>query len=190
METFGETPFSPKAVPEAPSYTEEQRELALKYDSRSGQITNEYIRGEERSFTIVAYPVPEIGEKYPEIFDEVIRINTLDAKLYEKVQQTMIDALDQGEYVHVTGKDGNRTDIRVQLHPLADPAKETKFENCVADVNIPVGEVFTSPVLEGTDGVLHVSRVYLEGLEYRDLELTFRDGMIEDYRCGTFPDGL
>lgn len=188
METFGETPFSPKAVPEAPSYTEEQRELALRYDSRSGQITNEYIRGEERSFTIVAYPVPEIGEKYPEIFDEVIRINTLDAKLYEKVQQNMIDALDQGEYVHVTGKGGNRTDIRVQLHPLADPAKETKFENCVADVNIPVGEVFTSPVLEGTDGVLHVSRVYLEGLEYRDLELTFRDGMIEDYRCGNFPD--
>ena len=188
METFGETPFSPKAVPEAPSYTEEQRELALRYDSRSGQITNEYIRGEERSFTIVAYPVPEIGEKYSEIFDEVIRINTLDAKLYEKVQQTMIDALDQGEYVHVTGKGGNRTDIRVQLHPLADPAKETKFENCVADVNIPVGEVFTSPVLEGTDGVLHVSRVYLEGLEYRDLELTFRDGMIEDYRCGNFPD--
>ena len=188
METFGEAPFSPKAVPEAPSYTEEQRELALRYDSRSGQITNEYIRGEERSFTIVAYPVPEIGEKYPEIFDEVIRINTLDAKLYEKVQQTMIDALDQGEYVHVTGKGGNRTDIRVHLHPLADPEKETKFENCVADVNIPVGEVFTSPVLEGTDGVLHVSRVYLEGLEYRDLELTFRDGMIEDYRCGTFPD--
>ena len=188
METFGEAPFSPKAVPEAPSYTEEQRELALRYDSRSGQITNEYIRGEERSFTIVAYPVPEIGEKYPEIFDEVIRINTLDAKLYEKVQQTMIDALDQGEYVHVTGKGGNRTDIRVHLHPLADPEKETKFENCVADVNIPVGEVFTSPVLEGTDGVLHVSRVYLEGLEYRDLELTFRDGMIEDYRCGNFPD--
>ena len=188
METFGETPFSPKQVPEAPSYTDEQRELALKYDSRSGQLTNEYIKGEERSFTIVAYPVPEIGERYPEIFDEVIKINTLDAELYEKVQQTMIDALDQGEYVRVTGKGGNHTDIRVQLHPLADPDKETKFENCVADVNIPVGEVFTSPVLEGTSGVLHVSRVYLEGLEYKDLELVFRDGMIEDYRCGNFAD--
>ena len=188
METFGETPFSPKQVPEAPSYTDEQRELALKYDSRSGQLTNEYIKGEERSFTIVAYPVPEIGERYPEIFDEVIKINTLDAELYEKVQQTMIDALDQGEYVRVTGKGENHTDIRVQLHPLADPDKETKFENCVADVNIPVGEVFTSPVLEGTSGVLHVSRVYLEGLEYKDLELVFRDGMIEDYRCGNFAD--
>ena len=188
METFGEKPFSPKAVPEAPSYNEEQKKLAVSYDSRSGQLTNEYIKGEERSFTIVAYPVPEIGEKYPDIFDEVIRINTLDAKLYEKVQQTMIDALDQGEYVHVTGKGRNRTDIRVKLYHLNDAEKETIFENCVADVNIPVGEVFTSPVLEGTSGVLHVSCVYLEGLQYTDLELTFKDGKITDYRCGNFDD--
>ena len=188
METFGEKPFSPKAVPEAPSYNEEQKKLAVSYDSRSGQLTNEYIKGEERSFTIVAYPVPEIGEKYPEIFNEVIRINTLDAKLYEKVQQTMIDALDQGEYVHVTGKGRNRTDIRVKLYHLNDAEKETIFENCVADVNIPVGEVFTSPVLEGTSGVLHVSCVYLEGLQYSDLELTFKDGKITDYRCGNFDE--
>ena len=188
METFGEKPFSPKAVPEALSYNEEQKKLAVSYDSRSGQLTNEYIKGEERSFTIVAYPVPEIGEKYPDIFDEVIRINTLDAKLYEKVQQTMIDALDQGEYVHVTGKGRNRTDIRVKLYHLNDAEKETIFENCVADVNIPVGEVFTSPVLEGTSGVLHVSCVYLEGLQYTDLELTFKDGKITDYRCGNFDD--
>ena len=188
METFGEKPFAPKAVPEAPSYNEEQKKLAVSCDSRSGQLTNEYIKGEERSFTIVAYPVPEIGEKYPEIFDAVIRINTLDAKLYEQVQQTMIDALDQGEYVHVTGKDSNRTDIRVKLYHLDDAEKETIFENCVADVNIPVGEVFTSPVLEGTSGVLHVSRVYLEGLQYTDLELRFEDGMITDYRCSNFDD--
>ena len=50
------------------------------------------------------------------------------------------------------------------------------LENCVADVNIPVGEVFTSPVLSGTDGLLHVSQVYLEGLQFRDLKLEFKDG--------------
>lgn len=188
METFGEKPFSPKTVPEALSYNEEQKKLAVSYDGRLGQLTNEYIKGDERSFTIVAYPVPEIGIKYPEIFDEVIRINTLDAKTYEKVQQIMIDSLDRGEYVHVTGKGKNRTDVRVKLHHLSDPGRETIFENCVADVNIPVGEVFTSPVLEGTSGVLHVSHVYLEGLQYRDLELVFEEGMITDYRCGNFED--
>ena len=188
MEIFGEIPFSPEAKVQAPAYDEAQRELALLFDSRSGQITNEYIKGEERSFTIVAYPVPEIGVDYAQIFDEVIKINTLDAKLYEKVQQTMIDALDQGAYVHVKGKGENQTDIKVQLYRLKDAQKETIFENCVADVNIPVGEVFTSPVLEGTDGVLHVSKVYLDGLQYQNLKLTFKDGKITDYTCTNFEE--
>ncbi len=80
----------------------------------------------------------------------------------------------------------NRTNMKVMLHELKDPAKETNFENCVADVNIPVGEVFTSPVLAGTEGVLHVSGVYLEGLFYKNLEITFKDGCIADYTCSNF----
>lgn len=187
IEVFGEKPFSPARKKEAVRLTKKQEELSLLHDSRSAQITNEYIRGDERSFTIIAYPVPEIGSRYEEIFDEVIKINTLDAKVYEKVQQTLIDALDEGEYVHILGRNGNRTELKVQLYKLSDPEKETVFENCVADVNIPVGEVFTSPVLEGTDGVLHVGRVYLNGLQYRDLEITFAGGMVADYNCGNFP---
>ena len=186
MEIFGEQPFSPEVKEESLSYSGVQQELVRLYDSKSGQLVNRYIKGEERSFTIVAYPVPEIGERYSEIFDDVIRINTLDAGLYERVQQTIIDALDQGVYVRVKGKGANQTDLKIQLHELRDPEKETIFENCVADVNIPVGEVFTSPVLSGTEGVLHVSRVYLNELQYIDLKLTFADGKITDYTCANF----
>lgn len=188
MEVFGEEPFSPVQKPEAIQLSEKQQQLSVLYDSKSGQLTNQYIKGDERSFTIIAYPVPEIGEKYAEIFDEIIRINTLDANLYEKVQQNIIDALDQGEYVHVLGKNGNETDLKIQLYSLQNSEKETVFENCVADVNIPVGEVFTSPVLEGTDGVLNVSKVYLNELQYRDLKMTFKDGRITDYSCSNFED--
>ena len=104
IETFGEKPFSPEVREETLPYTDTQQGSVVLYDSKSGQITNQYIKGEERSFTIVAYPVPEMEEKYSEIFDEVIRINTLDAELYEQVQQTLIDALDLGESVHILGK--------------------------------------------------------------------------------------
>lgn len=186
IEIFGERPFSPKVNEDAPTYDEALRALVLLYDNKSGQITNQYIIGEERSFTIVAYPVPEIGEQYKAIFDDTIRINTLDADLYRNVQQTIIDALDQGTAVHILGKGYNKTDLTVQLHSIQDPEKETIFENCVADVNIPVGEVFTSPVLEGTEGVLNVSKVYLNELQYKDLTLTFKDGMITDYICANF----
>ena len=188
MEIFGEEPFAPVQKPESVVLTEKQEKLSVLFDSKSGQLTNQYIRGDERSFTIVAYPVPEIGAQYKEIFDEVIRINTLDANVYKNVQQALIDALDKGEYVHILGKDKNETDLKVQLYRLSDPAKETIFENCVADVNIPVGEVFTSPVLEGTNGVLNVSKVYLNELQYRDLKITFENGKITEYTCSNFED--
>lgn len=186
IEMFGEVPFVPEQKETALKLSEKQQELSVFFDGRQSRLTNTYIPGDERSFTIIAYPVPEIGEDYEEIFQEIIRINTLDAGLYEQVQQTLIDALDRGESVHICGENGNRTDLTVQLHTLSDPEKETIFENCVADVNIPVGEVFTSPVLEGTNGVLHVSKVYLNELQYKDLEITFSNGMVADYRCSNF----
>ena len=89
--------------------------------------------------------------------------------------------------VIVKGCGRNDTDLTIKLHKLQNPDKETNFENCVADVNIPVGEVFTSPMLAGTNGVLHVTRVFLNELEYKDIRLEFKDGMIADYGCANFP---
>lgn len=186
IETFGEKPFEPENFPANATYTDKQNELNVYYMSQNGQITNQYIKGEERSFTIIAYPIPEIGSQFVDIFNETVRVNTLDYDLYKTIQQRIIDVLDQGQKVHVTGRGANHTDIIVQLHHLDDPAHQTNFENCVADVNIPVGEVFTSPVLEGTEGVLHVTQVYLNELGYKNLELSFKDGKVIDYTCSNF----
>lgn len=186
IEVFGEIPFQPIPKKEACQMSELQQGLQVKYDREAGQITNRYIKGEERSFTIIAYPVPEIGKDFEEIFRETVKINTLDYKKYQKIQQTLIDALDQGNQVRIQGMKGNRTDLTVQLHRLEDPKTQTNFENCVADVNIPVGEVFTSPMLAGTEGLLHVTQVYLGEFCYKDLEIRVKDGMIIDYGCSNF----
>ncbi len=187
VEIFGEKPFAPRTKETACRLSGKQQKLSAEYAVKAGALQNEYIPGEERSFTIIAFPSPEIGERYEEIFDDIVRINTLDYRLYRGIQQKLIDALDAGVTVTVKGCGGNRTDMTVRLHELRDPAKETNFENCVADVNIPVGEVFTSPVLAGTNGMLHVTRVFLNGLEYRDLWLRFEDGMVAGYGCANFP---
>lgn len=186
IEVFGEPPFSPQNKKEAYHYSAKQNEWNVYHASVAGQIMNRYIKGEERSFTIIAYPVPQIGERFEEIFDKTVEINTLDYTLYRNMQQKIIDVLDQGRYVHIKGKGANRTDLTVSLCTLKNPQKETIFENCVADVNIPVGEVFTSPVLKGTNGLLHVSSVYLNELRYENLQVTFRDGMVTDYACSNF----
>lgn len=186
IEVFGEVPFSPVTKEEALKFDEKQQQLSVYDLSQRGQMTNQYIKGEERSFTIIAYPIPSIGEKFEKIFAETVKINTLDYTLYQNMQQKLIDVLDDAKQVHITGKGANKTDLYVSIYPLKDKAKETAFENCVADVNIPVGEVFTSPVLAGTTGKLFVSQVYLNELKYLNLEVDFKDGMISNYNCTNF----
>ncbi|MDO4297038.1 MAG: aminopeptidase [Lachnospiraceae bacterium] len=186
VEVFGEVPFAPETKEEAYRLSEKQQKLSVTMGNEASQITNQYIIGKERSFTIIAFPVPEIGTEYEAIFRETVKINTLDYQLYQRIQQTIIDTLDLGVGAHIQGCGANRTELYVAFAGLKDPEHETLFENCVADVNIPVGEVFTSPKLAGTNGVLHVSQVYLGELNYKDLELTFTDGMITGYRCGNF----
>ncbi len=186
IEVFGEEPFSPASKEANPKLDEKQQKLSIYQRSEFGQIMNRYIKGEERSFTIIAYPIPEIGEKFEEIFAETVKLNTLDYVLYRDMQQKIIDVLDQAEKVHILGANGNKTDLYVSIYPLENPEKETAFENCVADVNIPVGEVFTSPVLKGTTGKLHVSQVYLGEYNFLNLEIDFVDGMIDKYTCTNF----
>lgn len=186
IEIFGETPFEPMNKAENPILSKRQQELSVQMASEASRLTNEYIKREEYSFTIIAYPIPEIGENYEAIFQEIVKVNTLDKSRYKKIQQTMIDVLDQAEWVRVKGQKENKTNIMVHMHELQHPDTETNFENCLADVNIPVGEVFTSPMLSGTNGLLHVSEVYLNDLKFKDLTLTFQDGMIERYTCGNF----
>lgn len=186
LETFGEIPFEPKNNPAAYKFNEKQRVINVELSNEIRILLNEYLPEDETSFTIIAFPIPEIGENFEEIFKETMKVNTLDNKKYGRIQQTIINALDQGRFVKVKGKGQNKTDLTIQLHVLDDPEKQTNFENCTADVNIPVGEVFTSPVLTGTNGVLHISRVFMRGLEYKELELTFKDGMVVDYTCKNF----
>ncbi len=186
IEVFGETPFSPASKVENVKLDEKQQKLLIYFRNEFSQLMNEYIKGEERSFTIIAYPIPEIGEKFEEIFAETVKLNTLNYVLYRDMQQKIIDVLDQAEKVHILGANGNKTDLYVSIYPLANPEKETAFENCVADVNIPVGEVFTSPVLKGTTGKLHVSQVYLHEYNFLNLEIDFVDGMIDKYTCTNF----
>lgn len=165
-----------------------QQEAAISYRTMNSQIVNEYIAQDQCSFTIIAYPVPEIGDRYRDIFRDTVRINTLDNDLFRAIHQSMIDELDKAEHVRVVGQGANVTDMTVMMHEMTDPSKETNFENCVADVNIPVGEVFTSPKLTGTHGILNVSEVFLDGLKYVNLKLTFEDGKIADYTCDNYPD--
>ncbi len=188
FDTFGEPPFSPVSKPENLKLSEEQTEITRNFQNATMLVQDKYIARTETSFCIVGFPTPEIGEKFEDIFRDIMEINMLDSAEYKGIQQSIIDALDCAQIVEVVGTNGNRTNLQVVMQTLVDRTAHTNFVNCGADVNIPVGEVFTSPQLKGTNGILHMKNVFLEGFTYKDLVLRFENGFIAEYSCANFDD--
>lgn len=186
VQTFGEPEFLPVNKREAFHLNKRQVKLELDSGRNYSQIACQYIKSDETSYTIIAYPMPSISEQFEEIFAETVRCNTLSNETYIKIQQALIDELDTGYACQIVGTNGNETNLTVMLMETKEPEKETKFENCTADVNIPVGEVFTSPVLKGTTGLLHVSKIFIGKYEYKNLKIWFEDGKTVNLSCENF----
>lgn len=186
IESFGKNRFIPEPGFEV---FEKDAEIAKKdadFSTKYSNLYMKYVRN-DTSFCIISYPCPEIGPNFEEIFKETIVINTLDNAKYVKIHQTIIDVLDRAKTVHVTGRGTNETNLTIALTEFNDPTKETIFENCCADVNVPVGEVFTSPKLTGTNGVLHVSEIYLDSWKFQNLKINIKDGYITECSCTNYP---
>ncbi len=188
IESFGEEDFYPVIKEEALNLTETQQNLLTSYNTDAANLVNNYIRHDNYSFTIIAFPVPSIGKEYKNIFNETVKINTLDTKMYEEIQQKMADACDKCRYIHIKGTAGNETDLVINLCDITEPDKQTRFHNCLADCNIPVGEIYTSPKLTGTNGLLHVKKVYINGLLYNNLKIVFKDGITKEYSCTNYDE--
>ncbi|MBN2857916.1 MAG: aminopeptidase [Candidatus Delongbacteria bacterium] len=186
VESFGEKPFSPETKKSAWSYSPDQQKSFQSFMNQNQQIRQKYMPRSEMSFCIIAFPSPEIGNDFEKIFEDILEVNMLESSKYEKIQKNIIDTIDKADKVHVKGKNGNLTDIIIKNQKLKNPKKQTNYCNCGADVNIPVGEVFTSPQLNGTNGKLHIKETFLNGLKFKELMLEFKDGFISDYNCKNF----
>lgn len=187
VETFGEAGAAPLEKAERLRFTKRQQRLMTELRQKQSEILEAFLPEGETSFTIISWPRPEIASAHPgfygEIFRDIIKINTLPEERYRKIQQRLIDALDQADRVEIRGGNGNRTQLTVRLQSLGNPEQESRFENCLADVNVPLGEVFTTPELSGTEGELYVSEVYLSGCRFEELWIRFSAGRVVDYGC-------
>ena len=186
VESFGEEPFSPVSKASNLKMNRTQNELKQKLTNERMNLKEKYLPSEETSFCILGLPTSHAGKKLPEIFEATCRINAMANEEYEPVQQLVVDAADKGEYIIVQGRGLNKTDIKIALPKIPEPKTQSNFVNCVAEVNVPLGEVFTTPKLEGTNGLLHLPDIYLDGFQYFNLRLYFKDGMISDYGCTNF----
>lgn len=144
----------------------------------------QWIKKEEISYTGMAFPAKDITEEdYRTIFDHIMEINLMKDTKLEEIHEILIEALDQGEKVHLKGYKGNKTDVEIALRPLEDPLTETNFVNCGAATNIPAGEIYTSPQLKNSNGLIHIQKVRISRIEFKDIELRLENGFVTAYGC-------
>jgi len=186
FDSFGDLPFHPESKASCLKFSESQVYLSQRLRSVQSNLFSRYYKRNETSFCIIGFPTPSIGKDFAEIFEQTIEINMLDNSTWYRIQQALIDVLDTADHVLIQGCGNNKTEITVQLFRLLNETIQTNWSNCGATVNIPVGEVFTTPQLKGTNGVLHISKTFLGRLYYEDLLLEFTDGMITSYLCKNY----
>ena len=184
---FGNQDILPALRETTIKYSKEQKMMVKEIVGYERRLLSQYMPKSEMSYTGAAYPNAAISDDhYIEILDAIAKINNMESEKYEQIQEILIKALDKADYIHVKGMNGNQTDIKINIMKLENPEIESAFKNTGADINLPLGEVFTSPVLKSTTGILHVSSCYREQYQYKDLWLKFEDGFVKDYTCKNF----
>lgn len=163
--------------------TDEQLEIFYEINRRKLSMEAEYIKPGELSFCKITFPNILFEAQFPEIFKSFFELNMMESEEYELEQQKLIDVMDLCEKIEIKGIKGNQTDLTVQLFPISNPLKQTKFLNCGGDLNIPFGEVFTTPKLRGTEGILHIPKICLKGIFYHNMYLKIQDGIIIEANC-------
>lgn len=188
MVAFGQDKFDAKHKSHQISYQDEQNTLWKQVDMGKKPILENYVPKAEVSFTGMAYPVHAIHPDYERIFQHIMQINQMDPTRHEEMQELLIAALDQGKYVEIIGQNGNDTHMQIYLQELKDASKQTNFVNCGADINIPVGEVYTSPQLKHSSGVLHIRQARISKIAFQDIRIQFQDGKVTSYSCQNTDD--
>ncbi len=146
------------------------------------------LKPDELSFCSIVFPDKRIGDDFEDVFDEFFKLNTEESEPFELIQEKLIEILDKCDKAHLKGMNGNETDLIVSMKTLDHPEGQSKFLNCGGDLNVPHGEIFTTPLLDGTNGVLNVNEIYLRDKYYKNLTLTFENGLITAYSCDNFDD--
>jgi aminopeptidase len=131
------------------------------------------IRVAKTKWVVLRYPSPATAqaagmstEAYENFYFEVCN---LDYSKMNKAMDPLAALMEKTDKVHILGID---TDLTFSIKGI--PAIK-----CAGEMNIPDGEVYTAPVRESVNGVIHYNTPSLEnGFVYENVRLVFKDGKI------------
>lgn len=133
------------------------------------------IRVPHTRWVVLRYPTPAMAQASKmsmEAFEDYyFNVCTLDYAKMSRAMDALVTRLNAADKVHILGKG---TDLTFSIKGL--PAIK-----CDGRINIPDGEVFTTPVRDSVNGVITYNTPSLHmGTQFENIRLTFRDGRITE----------
>lgn len=131
-----------------------------------------------KKWVLLRYPTPSFAqssglssEKFYNFFFDVC---TLDYLQLNKKMQPLKELLEKTDKVHIVTPS---TDLTFSIKGM--PAII-----CSGECNIPDGEVYSAPIKDSVNGHIAFNIPAVDnGVEFRDINLTIKDGKILDFNC-------
>ncbi len=132
------------------------------------------IRVKKTRWCVLRWPTPsmaQMAEMSTEAFEDYyFNVCTLDYAKMSRAMQPLVDLMNQTDRVHLKGP--GQTDLTFSI-------KDIPAIPCDGHLNIPDGEVFTAPVRDSINGVIHYNcPTMYRGTTHNDVRLVFKDGKI------------
>ncbi|MCL2670563.1 MAG: aminopeptidase [Clostridiales bacterium] len=132
------------------------------------------IRVKKTRWCVLRYPSPgmaqQAGQSTEAFEDFYFKVCNLDYSKMDRAMDAMAALLANTDRVRIVGPAD--TDLSFSI-------KGIPSEKCAGQKNIPDGEIYTAPVRDSVNGVIHYNTPSLEsGFTYEDIRFEFKDGKI------------
>jgi aminopeptidase len=144
------------------------------YEKTMWKKVHQEIRVKKTRWVVLRWPTPamaQMAEMSTEAFEDFFfNVCTLDYGKMSRAMQPLKHLMEKTDKVRLKGP--RDTDLTFSIKGIAAIP-------CDGKVNIPDGEVFTAPVRNSVNGVIHYNCPTLyRGTTHNDIRLTFKDGKI------------
>ncbi|MGG3887791.1 aminopeptidase [Metabacillus fastidiosus] len=131
------------------------------------------IRVKHTKWVVLRYPNPsmaQLSKMSTEAFEDFyFNVCTMDYQKMSKAMDPLVELMNRTDKVRITGKD---TDLTFSI-------KNIPAIKCDGIMNIPDGEIYTSPVLESVNGVISYNTPSpYNGFIFENVKLRFENGKI------------
>lgn len=164
-----------RGAPNATELADIPTERMKHYQTHWWKPVHVEIRVHKTRWCVLRWPLPSMAQSAgmsTEAFEDFyFDVCTLDYAKMGEAMVPLVKRMEAADRVHITGPD---TDLRFSI-------KGIPVIPCAGSHNIPDGEVFTAPVRDSVNGVIHynTSTIY-QGKPFEDIRLEFKDGKIVD----------